>query len=66
MGTPDMPAARPAFKITQRQARDLVAITPPGYVAEVRVAFVPQTPLPSEQNGGGKECDDVFGGGQSD
>ena len=59
------PSARTAFKITARQARDLVNITPPGYVAEVRVAFVPEKPVPSAKTEG-KECDDVFGTGQSD
>ena len=57
--------ARPAFKTTARQARDLVDITPPGYVAEVRVAFVPEKPVPSQKSGD-ESCDDVFGMGQSD
>ncbi len=57
--------ARPAFKITERQVRDLVAITPPGHVAELRVAFVPKTVASSEPKTTGKTCDELFETGQS-
>lgn len=58
--------ARPAFKITARQVRDLIDITPPGHVAEVRIAFVPTEPVPSPKENGVKACDDVFGTEASD
>lgn len=31
--------ARPAFKLTQRQVEDLLAVTPPGHVAQITIAF---------------------------
>lgn len=59
--------ARPAFKLTARQAQDLVNVTPPGYVAELRIAFVPAQDIPwPEKKRGGDECDGVFGTEQSD
>ena len=59
-------SARPAFKVTQRQVRALVAITPPGHVAELRIAFVPVANVPSqEKSGENDDCENVFGTGQS-
>jgi hypothetical protein len=57
-----MSLARPAFKLTQRQVRDLIDMTPLGHIPQITISFAREMPLRSAEMGGENTCDEVFVG----